>query len=229
MNKPLLLRLTAVVVVGLLSASALQATPANYWGGGSGIWSTSATGWSISPSGPFTSTYSGTSTHFGQLGQTGGTTGTLTLGSNITTSGILIVEGTGYTVALAGHSLSVSSSFAMNAAATFDFNNGSTASFGNASGLWLGTLTIANFVTGVSTLQFGTSSSDLFAGNLSLINFSGYTNGGAAQIDANGFVTPTGVSAIPEPSTYAALFGLAALGLAAIRRRTSQRAERHCC
>ncbi|MBI5423334.1 MAG: PEP-CTERM sorting domain-containing protein [Opitutae bacterium] len=43
--------------------------------------------------------------------------------------------------------------------------------------------------------------------------------GGAAQIDANGYVTPMGVSAVPEPSTYAAIFGAMALGAVAVIRQ----------
>lgn len=78
---------------------------------------------------------------------------------------------------------------------------------------WSGTLSVLNFVPNQDQLRFGTSSSALTVDQLAAITFDGFGSG--AVIDANGFVSP---SAIPEPSTYAALAGLFALGLAAHRR-----------
>lgn len=65
-------------------------------------------------------------------------------------------------------------------------------------------------------LQFGSAASALSAQQLGLLRFADYGNA-AGQISALGVVTP--ISAIPEPSTYAALAGLAVLGCTWRRRR----------
>ena len=66
-------------------------------------------------------------------------------------------------------------------------------------------------------------------GNLLVANYGAnnvleITASGSGSVFATGFSGPGGiaVSAIPEPSTHAALFGLAALGFAAYRRRHRQ-------
>ncbi len=76
----------------------------------------------------------------------------------------------------------------------------------------------SGFVTGVSTALSPTDEAALFAGSL-YINVHTATNSGG-EIRGN-LVNPT---AIPEPSAYAALAGLATLGcVAATRRRRDRR------
>ena len=119
---------------------------------------------------------------------------------------------------------------------TLTISSGGTISFGSGGAAtltfadshatsWSGTLTIMNYVSGTSVLQFVGDPSPLsdFATQVGLITFSGFTNGGAATIDGSGFVTPTGGSAIPEPSTYAALFGVSALAAAIYRRQRGRK------
>jgi hypothetical protein len=61
-----------------------------------------------------------------------------------------------------------------------------------------------------SSIRFGTSNTGLTSAQLALINI----NGQSAVIDSNGYL-----SAVPEPSTWAALAGLSGLAFAAGRRR----------
>jgi hypothetical protein len=83
---------------------------------------------------------------------------------------------------------------------------------------WTGTLTIHGFTTGATTRRFGNDATALTSTQLSDFRLAGDGNV-AGQIDASGFVTPAIASAIPEPATYAALFGAGALVFAAWRRR----------
>lgn len=143
----------------------------------------------------------------GRLTKTG--TGALTLGGGTLATGGLTPAATLGTLTLSG-------------ASTIDFGSGTSAvAFADSPGAgWNGTLTIANYTSGTDTLRFGTSSSGLTSTQLALTDFgSGYTT----QIDSLGYVT--GVGAIPEPSTYAALFGAAALGLAFWRPRESAKRQ----
>jgi autotransporter-associated beta strand protein len=78
---------------------------------------------------------------------------------------------------------------------------------------WAGSLTIAgSFISG-SSVKFGGNASSLSAGQLSSISIAGFTGVG---LDGSGFLTAT---AVPEPSAFAALAGLGALGFVASRRR----------
>ena len=76
--------------------------------------------------------------------------------------------------------------------------------------------------TGLAFDQFG----NLFVANHGAGNVLEIAPDGSGSVFASGLTAPGGiaVSAIPEPSTYAALFGLAALGFAAYRRRHRQSA-----
>jgi autotransporter-associated beta strand protein len=104
----------------------------------------------------------------------------------------------------------------LTASSTIDFGSGlgaSTLSFGSSSAqTWTGTLSIANYSAGSDVLRFGTDANALSPSQLAAINFSGFAAG--AQIDSNGYVTP-----VPEPSTYALIFGSFAFGLSAYRLR----------
>ncbi len=95
-----------------------------------------------------------------------------------------------------------------------DFSGGSSLAFGNSSGfIWDGSLTLLNFGAG-DVFRFGTDAFGLTAEQLMMISIDGFY----AQIDAGGYITAN-VSAIPEPSTYAVVFGVVALAGAVFHRR----------
>jgi autotransporter-associated beta strand protein len=141
--------------------------------------------------------------------------GTLRLGAN----GVLPDTAP---VILAGGTLDVSGrtetagTLTLTAPATIDFGASAAAIvFAASNGLtWSGaTLTISNYGTGVDSLRFGANASALTATQLGKFRFADYGNV-SGQIDAFGVVTP-----VPEPSAFAALAGLAALGGALWQRR----------
>ena len=159
---------------------------------------------------------SGTMTFTGQSSYTGPTivsAGTLALGRSNALAATSPLTLGGGTFATGGFSQTLG---ALTLAASSAINFGSGASalvFANSSTQsWTAPLLILNYTVSVDSLRFGTSAFGLTNAQLSLLNF----NGLAAQIDANGFVTP---SAIPEPSTYAIIAGAGALGFAIFRRK----------
>jgi autotransporter-associated beta strand protein len=163
-----------------------------------------------------TLTLSGTNTF------TGGTTinaGEIQLGAagSFAASGALTLGGGTFASGGFGQTLGT---LTLNSSSTIDFGSGASALvFSDSSTIgWAGTLSILNYTTGTDSLKFGSGSSALTGSQLAAINFG---SGLTAQIDASGFVT--GVSAIPEPSTYAAIFGCAALALATWRRHRSKK------
>ncbi len=83
-------------------------------------------------------------------------------------------------------------------------------------------MTLLNF-DGSDSFSVGTTSGGLTSPQLSLIDINGFI----AVIDAGGYITQSSTvfSAVPESSTYAALASLAALGLAAYRRRLEVQAQ----
>lgn len=189
-----------------------------YWGGGSGDWLTTAN-WAIpTPDVPFNQVFSGSNAAFGYAGADG----TVTIGNDISLSTFLL-NGGAYDFQFNGHTLSVSGQTYLFTVGTFDFSggNGSFISTSAAVDTSIGALTIDNY-SASDVLRFGTSASGLSATDLSHITFTGYTLGGAAQIDANGYVTPLGISTVPESATYAGLLGLASL--AAVLRFRRRRA-----
>ena len=169
----------------------------------------------------FTKGGTGTLTLTGQSTYTGTTfinAGTLALGTNqaLPASGKLSLAGG--TLALQGHAQTLGL-LAITANSTINFSTGGTLVFANSSAeAWSGTLTITNYNTATNTFQFSTTSAGLTLTQLANIRFADYGNA-PGQISALGIVTP---SAIPEPSTYAALLGAAALALAAYRRRKTR-------
>lgn len=217
LSKQVLMRTAAVWLAALTIAASAHAGPSSlFWGGGSGNWSTTAN-WSSNELGPYTVTFSGNAATFGS-----NTGGTLTFTQNVSLDVFYISSSGAYTFALAGNDLSVANNaFIVSAATTFDFGGGnSTLTVGSGfSTFSVEGFTVANYQAGSDVIRFGTSASGLTSTELSHIVFSGYSMGGAAQIDSNGYVTPMGVSAVPEPSTYAAIFGAMALGAVAVIRR----------
>ena len=105
----------------------------------------------------------------------------------------------------------------LTASSGLNLGSGGTVIFGDSSGVsWTNGTSLSvtgTFVTG-SSLQFGNSKSGLTDTQLGLINIAGFHN---FSLNNSGFLM---ASAIPEPSTYAALVGLGILGFAATRRRS---------
>lgn len=96
---------------------------------------------------------------------------------------------------------------------TTSYNSSTHSSFGVAGSGGTGNNQNWNMTTG------GTFTISLFA---QVVN--NYVPAGFAITDGTGYIdnfSSTGLSAVPEPSTYAAIAGLAVLGLAAWRRRKS--------
>lgn len=157
--------------------------------------------------------FSASNTNIGPATITGGS---LQIGVSNALPASTAVSLAGGSLALAGaFNQTLSTALSMSASSTLDFGSGFGASaivFGDSSGqTWTGTLTVSNYNSaGGDTLRFGTTSSALTGSQLSSISFDGI----AAQIDANGFVTP-----VPEPEAIAAIFGAGALAFVAFRRR----------
>jgi autotransporter-associated beta strand protein len=171
----------------------------------------------LTKSGTGTLTFSGASTY---SGTTTIRAGTLALGVNNALFSSSPLTMSGGTLALNRHTQTLGL-LTITANSVFNFGgSGGTLSFGNSSAqAWSGTLTIANYNTSSNTLRFGTSAASLTPGQLSAIRFADYGDAGG-QIDSLGVITP---SAIPEPTTWAAIVGAIALGAAGVRRRWRNR------
>ena len=167
----------------------------------------------LTKSGTGTLTFSGASTY---SGTTTIRSGTLALGVNNALFSSSPLTMSGGTLALNGHTQMLGL-LTITANSVFNFGgSGGTLSFGNSSAQpWSGTLTIANYNTALNSLRVGTSAASLTLGQLSSIRFADYGDVGG-QIDSLGVITP---SAIPEPTTWAAIMGAVALGAAGVRRR----------
>lgn len=157
----------------------------------------------------------------------GGTTisfGTLRLGVN-QSMGSLVGDLTldGGTLDLNGFS-QASDLLYVTSDSVIDFSGTSHLTLSNSSALgWTGLLTILNFGAG-DTFRVGTNSSGLTSEQLNRIIIGGFY----AQIDSLGYVTAGAISAVPEPSTYAMIFGLGVLGFAAWRKhRAFAPSKRH--
>ena len=184
--------------------------------------SNGSTSGTITGGGSLIKTSGGTLTVSGANTFTGTTTvsaGTLNLGvvnaiNNSATNAITLGGGTlqsAFSQSLGLVTLSLTASTAstldLSTGGTFVFADSSSATWGSGS-----TLSIVGTFTNTS-VRFGGSSAGLTGGQLAQVTI----NGLAASIDSGGFI----VSAIPEPSTYAAIFGAVILGAAAYRRRRS--------
>lgn len=164
---------------------------------------------------------SGTWTLSGANTYTGATTvnaGTLALGAanRIADTSALVMNGGTFATGGFSETLGV---LTLSSNSILDFGSGNSALvFADSSGAtWSGTLTLTNFNIGTDTLKFGTSVSALSLAQLNEISLAGYT----ASLDSSGFVT---FSAIPEPSTYAVLLGVASFGGMLVRRRFAKKA-----
>lgn len=155
---------------------------------------------------------SGTNTY---TGATRIDAGTLLLGASnrIADASNLILAGG--TFATGGFSETLGA-LTLNGNATIDFGSGASALvFGDSSAAaWTGSvsLSLVNFTEGVDSIRFGTTAFGLTETQLGQIRI----NGLAATIGADGFLS---VSAIPEPSAFAAFAGAAGLFAAGLRRR----------
>lgn len=213
-------------VLTLQAASAKSATLSGALTGAGSLNKASAGTWVLSGANSFsggvaidagTLRFSGANTNLGPVAIGNG--GLLEVGATNTLPAATGLTLNGGTLKLGGtFNQGFSTALAVTANSVIDFGAGAgagTISFGNSnSAAWTGTLTISNYVAGSDALRFGTSGAGLTATQLAAINFGGL----AAQMDAAGFVSP-----VPEPSTYAGLAGVAALGFAAYRRRTARR------
>jgi autotransporter-associated beta strand protein len=174
--------------------------------------------------------YTGSTTINGgilSLATTGNTVGSVLVNSSSTLqagatnalvgSTSLTLGGGAFQISGGAYNQSFSTALKLTASSTIDFGNGLGASaivFGDSSGQsWTGTLTVSNFDVATDTLRFGSSSSGVSGGQLAAIKFDGV----AAQIDANGFITP-----VPEAAFYGLVAGLGAAWLALFRRRNSR-------
>lgn len=161
-----------------------------------------------------TTLLTGANTHTGNTLLTGGN---LSLGANHALgSGNLFLGGGSL---ILNNFDQASGTLTLSADSFIDFGSlDSTLTFADSSALgWAGTLTVANFTQGVDFFRVGTTAGGLTGTQLNLINLGGFY----AQIDSSGYLTASSTAfAIPEPSTYGALAGLAALGLATLRRKS---------
>lgn len=210
----------------LQAASAKSATLSGAINGAGSLRKTGAGTWVLSGANSFsggvaidagTLRFSGSNTNVGPIAIASG--GLLEIGSTHTLPAATGLTLNGGTLKLGGtFSQGFSTALTVGANSVIDFGGGAgagTISFGNSNtAAWTGTLTISNYVAGSDALRFGTSAAGLSPTQLASINFGGI----AAQMDAAGFVSP-----VPEPSTYAGLAGVAALGFAAYRRRVARR------
>ncbi len=146
---------------------------------------------------------------------TGSTTinaGTLLLGASNRIADVSNLVLNGGTFATGGFSETLGT-LDVNGNATIDFGSGaSSLVFADSSALSWGasiSLSLINFTEGVDSIRFGTTSGGLTGAQLGQITI----NGLAATIDSGGYLT-----AIPEPSAFAALAGLGGLLSAGARR-----------
>lgn len=169
----------------------------------------------------FTITNSGVTTLTGANTYSGTTTvtsGTLALGANNAFSsasayvlnGGTLSSGT-FSATLGTLDLNANSSITLGSGGSFAFADSHLQDWGSFS------LSVGGSFTSGSSLRFGSSNAGLTSGQLSLISIAGFTNIG---LDTNGFLT---ASAVPEPSSFAALAGLVGMGFAASRRRRQTR------
>ncbi len=137
--------------------------------------------------------------------------GGITLGANSNlTFNLGVVFNASSAITLASNSkvaFATGTDFASNYLVSTNFGSGATLTLDNSVQWSNGTM---NFTGAVEANSIIVTGGLLDPGTLSKISINGFS-----VIQSSGFI----VSAIPEPTTYAALFGAAALGMAAYRKR----------
>lgn len=145
------------------------------------------------------------------IGSSGDTAVTVALGVANAIASSANVTMAGGTLNLGGFNHTMTgTTLGLTANSTIDFTGSSSVSFANSSALsWTGTLDLANWVAGTTTLQIGTDATGLTAAQLADIEFNGIDLGDAG-INASG-----DIYIVPEPSSLALglLGGLGGLGL----------------
>ncbi len=150
-------------------------------------------------------------------------TGTTTVSEGVLNLGVANAVSASSSIAMSGGTLQSTFSqtlgtLNLSASSTLDLSTGGVFAFADSSALagsWSGTLSITGTFTDGISVRFGTTNQGLTSGQLSQITI----NGGAAYIDGAGYLT----SSVPEPSTYAAIFGALALAGAVCTRRRAVR------
>lgn len=179
----------------------------------SGIIADGAAGMTLTKTGAGTQTLSGANTY---TGSTTVAAGTLSLGASNSLADVSNIILSGGTLATNSFADTVGT-LSLLGNSTIDFTGGGSFAFANsAAATWTGGMTLSltsGFVSG-SSLRFGADASGLGLGQLAQITGGGYDT---FSLDSSGYLV--GAAAIPEPSTYAAMAGLAALGCAFWRRR----------
>ncbi|MFA6286496.1 MAG: PEP-CTERM sorting domain-containing protein [Opitutaceae bacterium] len=106
---------------------------------------------------------------------------------------------------------------------TLNFDLVSSSNFDQIISLGSGAFSLTGTTLALSGLTSVAGTYQLFSGftsgSVSSLTITGLTGGYSGSLDNTGLLT---VTAIPEPSTYAALAGAAILGIAAIRRRKTR-------
>ena len=168
---------------------------------------------SLTKTGSGTLTLSGANTFTGGLTVSGGTVA-ISASERIANANKLTLNGGNFNVDTFTETLGAldlngtGGSLTLGSGGFFIFSDSSAES-------WSGSLNVVgSFLSGTS-LRFGTSSGGLTSSQLASIAIAGFSNVG---INGTGFLTAT---AIPEPSTTAALAGLSGLALVFFRRRKS--------